>query len=295
MKRILVTGARGFVGRQITPLLAARGYDVHAVTSQTPPRDATCTWHHANLLQERQRETLVTSIGADALLHLAWAATPPHYWTDPENLRWLSATLDLVRSFSSRGGTRVVGAGTCAEYDWTAGHCSEGSTPLHSGSLYGTSKAACGTVLESYGRHTGLSVAWARLFFLFGPYDAPSRLVPSLATALASGQRACCRTGDHVRDFIHVADAAAALVALLESDVTGAVNIASGSPMRIADVARAVAESARRPDLLSVEPGPPQDALVTADISRLRCEVGWHPPLDTIGRIDETVRWTLAQ
>jgi nucleoside-diphosphate-sugar epimerase len=295
MKRILVTGARGFVGRHVTPLLAASGYDVHAVTNHEPPNDLTCTWHRANLIDESQREALISAVGADALVHLAWTARPPHYWTDPENLRWLSATLELVRSFSSRGGTRVVGAGTCAEYDWSTGHCSERSTPLRPASLYGTTKAACGSVLERYGQQTGLSVAWGRLFFLFGPGDAPSRLIPSLTAALARGERACCRAGNHVRDFIYVADAAAALVALLESEVTGAVNIASGSPARIGDVARAVAEHAKRPDLLSVEPGPSQDAVVTADVSRLRGEVGWRPQVDVMARIDETVRWTLAQ
>jgi nucleoside-diphosphate-sugar epimerase len=294
MKRIIVTGARGFVGRHAIPLLVEAGCEVHAVTSGEPSGAGGCTWHTVDLLDTASTEDVIASLRADALLHLAWTAQPPGYWTDPANLRWVSATLELVRAFAEHGGERFVGAGTCAEYDWSAGHCVEGATPLRSSSLYGSAKAACGMVLDSYGRSTGLSVAWGRLFFLFGPHDAPSRLVPSLVTAFAAGEPARCRTGNHVRDFIFAGDAAAALTALLLSDVTGPVNIATGTPMRVADVARAVADCVGRPELLTVEPGDSRDAVVTADVSRLRTEVRWQPGADTITRIHETVRWSLG-
>lgn len=291
MKRVLVTGASGFVGRQVTPLLAASGWDVHGVTSRARPARAALTWHQADLLDAAQRERLVERVQPSALLHLAWSSEPPGYWTDPANVSWLAASLELARHFQQRGGTRLVGAGTCAEYDWRGGICVERSTPLAPRSLYGSAKAACGTVLEAFGVQTGMSVAWGRLFFLFGPHDSPVRLVPSLVQRMASGRPARCTAGGHQRDLLHVADAAAALVALLESPVTGPVNIGSGAALRIGDVARRIADVLETPALLTVDEGPPENALVVADVTRLRDKVGWRPAAGTMAGLDETIRW----
>jgi len=291
MSKVLVTGGRGFVGRQVTAALVAVGHDVHGVTSREAAADARCSWHRTDLLDAAARRALLESVRPDALVHLAWCAKPPHYWSDPENVTWLTASLDLVRTFNEFGGTRVVGVGTCAEYDWTQGYCTERITPIAPSSLYSAAKAACGSVVEHYGREAGLSVAWARLFFLFGPHDSPLRLIPSLVTTLASGQRARCTSGSHVRDFLYVEDAASAIVALLESAVTGPVNIASGVPARVADIARGVADRVGRPDLLTVEAGPPEPAFVAGNVNRLWHEVGWRPKHDLQSALDETVRW----
>ena len=75
------------------------------------------------------------------LLHFAWYTTPGNrYWSAQENIQWLQAGLTLVQEFSAGGGQRMVGAGTCAEYDWRYGYCSEDITPLKPQSLYGISK-----------------------------------------------------------------------------------------------------------------------------------------------------------
>jgi nucleoside-diphosphate-sugar epimerase len=292
MNRVLVTGGRGFVGRHVTSALVAMGHEVHAVASRETGGDSGCSWHRTDLLDTTDRRALIASVRPDALVHLAWCARPPHYWSDPENVTWLTASLDLVRTFAEAGGTRMVGAGTCAEYDWTqGGYCTERATPIVPSSLYAAAKAACGSVLEHYGRETGLSVAWARLFFLFGPHDSPLRLIPSLVTTLASGEPARCTSGNHVRDFLFVEDAASAIVALLDSPVTGPINIASGAPARVGDIARAVADRLGRPDLLTVEAGPAEPAVVAGNVNRLWHEVGWRPKHDLQSALDETVRW----
>jgi nucleoside-diphosphate-sugar epimerase len=295
MKRVLVTGAGGFVGRHVTSALVRGGAEVHAVGSRAKePGNDGCTWHAADLLDPRQVRELVKTVRADTLMHLAWCAKPPDYWTDVDNLRWLAASLELVRLFAEHGGARAVGVGSCAEYDWDYGYCTEAVTPLKPGTLYGTTKAACGSTLTAYGAARGVSVAWARLFFLVGPHDAGSRLVPSLVTALRAGKPARCTSGNHIRDFLHVTDAAAALVALLTSEVTGAVNIGSGVPVRVGDLARGVAARVGRPDLLSVEDGASTHQLVTANVARLRNEVGWQPALDIDSALDDTVAWWSA-
>jgi nucleoside-diphosphate-sugar epimerase len=261
------------------------------VTSGSVPADGSIAWHRADLLDDHDRRTLVAGVRADALVHLAWCAKPPAYWRDPDNLRWVGATLELVRAFASCGGTRVVGAGTCAEYDWRYGLCTEGLTPVNAATLYGASKAACGAVLDAYGRDAGISAAWARLFFLFGPHDSAVRLIPSLVASLSAGEPARCTAGGHYRDFLPVEDAAAAIVALLQTDVTGPVNVGSGTPRSVASMARAVASCLGRETLLTVDEAVSEAPLVTASIERLHREVGWRPTREFAAALESTVRW----
>ena len=288
--RVLVTGASGFVGRHVVPALVGAGYDVHAVSSR--PRDAAAgvTWHQADLLQAGAASALVRDARPEGLVHLAWFTTPPAYWHSAENLRWVAASLDLFRAFVDSGGRRLVGVGTCAEYDWSAGTCVERVTPIAPETLYGAAKAAVASVMDAYARAARVSAAWARLFFIYGPDDHPSRLIPSIAGDLLAGREATCRSGALARDFLHVADAGAAISALFASDVTGPVNIASGTPVTLGAVAQRVAAQLGCSELLRVEPGEPTHPLVVASVARLRDEVRWTPRWD----LDTGLRATLT-
>ena len=291
--RVLLTGASGFVGRPVMRLLIDAGHEVHAVSSRAPA-SASATWHHADLLQRDQGQRLIDAVRPEGLVHLAWFATPPDYWQSPANLAWAVASADLFNAFHRAGGRRIVAAGTCAEYDWRYGYCVERLTPLAPATPYGRAKADAGAALESCAAGAGLSAAWARLFFLFGPHDHDARLVPSLVRNLRAGKPAQCRSGSLIRDFLHVDDAAAAIVALLESGVTGPVNIASGVPTAVATVARAVAERLGRSELLELSPGDDPHPLVVGSVLRLHKEVGWSPARDVETSLDMAVDWWIA-
>ena len=147
--KVLVTGANGFIGRQCLPKLLQRGFHVCAISSQDR-RSGDVEWRRANLLNAEEMRVAVASLRPTHLLHLAWITTPGVYWTSPENLQWLAASLQLIEEFRSRNGMRAVVAGTCAEYDWTEGVCSETTTALRPATLYGTCKHALQQVLASY-------------------------------------------------------------------------------------------------------------------------------------------------
>ena len=76
-------------------------------------------------------------------------------------------------------------------------------------------------MLTGYAASTGLSLAWVRLFYLYGPGEAPGRLVGDAARALRAGPRFATSEGHQRRDFLHVAEAGEAFAALLDSDVEG--------------------------------------------------------------------------
>lgn len=283
-KCVLLTGASGFIGRHCLAPLEAAGFEIHAVTSRVETPDfggSNVHWHRCDLLDAAQTRDLIREVSPSHLLHLSWFVGPG-FWRSTENFRWVAASLELFRAFAEAGGRRVVGAGTCAEYDWSSGWCEENSTPLRPATPYGTCKNALRAMLESLAGETELSQAWGRVFFLFGPHEAPSRLVPSVARALLRGQPTLCSPGEQIRDFLSVEDVAAAFVALLDGEVQGAVNIASGEGVAVKDLVLRLAELAGRPDLvrLGALPAPSEPPRLEASAARLRGEVGWAPQGD---------------
>ncbi|WP_017715484.1 NAD-dependent epimerase/dehydratase family protein [Kamptonema formosum] len=298
MKRVLLTGATGFIGRHCLPLLSARAGEVHAVSRKAPqPNRQDINWHQADLLDSQQVSNLIAKVQPTHLLHFAWFAVPGKYWTALENFRWVQASLDLLQAFAQYGGQRVVMAGTCAEYDWRYGYCCERVTPLLPASAYGICKHALHLMLEAFSAQTGLSAAWGRIFFVYGPHEHPCRLVPSVICSLLRGEKAHCSHGNQIRDFLPVWDVAQACVTLLESQVSGAVNIASGQPVALREIIYKIAEKMGRPDLIHLGslPTPASDThLLVADVSRLTDEVGWSPSSDLDAGLEKTIEWWRA-
>ena len=109
MKRVLLTGARGFVGRHCLAELSRRGFEVHAVSrcANVASRDPGVIWHQANLLDSRTTYDLVARVQPTELMHLAWITICGEYWESPENLSWVRAGLDLIEAFAQHGGRRV--------------------------------------------------------------------------------------------------------------------------------------------------------------------------------------------
>ncbi len=295
MKQVLLTGAGGFVGRHCLQELLARGYKVHA-TSRTPPAGGqdNISWYRVDLLDGRQIEDLLARVRPSHLLHLAWDTTPRLYWTSADNLRWLQASLDLVQAFVRHGGQRIVFAGTCAEYDWSHGYCCERITPLIPATLYGSCKHALRLIVEPYLAQHNTSCAWGRLFFLYGPHEHPQRMVPSVIRALLAKQPAPCTHGRQLRDFLFVADAASALTALLDSDLHGPVNVASGEPIALKDLALRIGERLGRPDLVQLgrlAAPPDEPPILLANITRLTRELSWSPRHGLDKGLRQTIEW----
>jgi nucleoside-diphosphate-sugar epimerase len=298
-RRALVTGATGFIGRHVLEPLRACGCDVHAVSSRAiPPGRNGVTWHRANLHDKAAVSAVLTAVEPTDLLHFAWAMVPGGTAGADDQVRWVESTLGLLRGFRACGGHRAVLAGTCAEYDWRHGYCVEGITPLAPRTTYGVCKQALWSVSEAYARELDLSLAWGRIFFVYGPREPLPRFVPSLVSSLIRREAVSCTHGEQIRDYLHVDDVAHAFVALLLSDVRGAVNIASGVPVRLREIAE---YASRRLDAASLVKlgaltSPPDDPpLLVADVRRLANDVGWRPRLTLQSGLDDTIDWWAAR
>jgi nucleoside-diphosphate-sugar epimerase len=299
VKRLLITGARGFLGRHcLEPALAA-GYEVVAATSGKPPSDhRPITWRQVDLLAPGAARDLVAGVRPSHVLHLAWTTEHGRFWSSPNNLDWLAASVDLVGAFGAFGGSRFVGAGSCAEYDWTTGgRMIEGVTRDEPATFYGRIKLAQHSVLMASAGQFGFSAATGRIFFLFGPDESPERLVPTACRRLIAGEVAAFSSGAQIRDFLHVRDAALGLVALLGSDIEGACNVSSGVGVTIRSIVETIGALTGRPDLIrfgALPDRPGEPAELVGDCSKL-ARTGWTPMSSTDAGLHDAVKYWIER
>jgi nucleoside-diphosphate-sugar epimerase len=294
---VLVTGGSGFVGRALLTAFAEADVEVHATYWPDQPTTplANTFWHRINLLEPAPIEALMRELVPERLVHLAWYVEHGRFWSAPENLDWVAASLHLLRAFAASGGQRVVITGTCAEYDWTvSGPLTESTSPLAPATVYGAAKDGLRRVAAAFARQEGVELAWARLFFMYGPGEAPGRLVPSVINALIAGEPAPTTEGAQVRDFLHIEDVGRALAALLDSSVVGPVNIASGKGIALRELFAVIGQATGREDLirrgaLPTPAGEPPS--LVGDVRRLREEVGVEPRIELATGISQTVSW----
>ena len=299
MKKVLLTGAAGFIGHHCLEPLKARGYEVHAVsTKRMKSGTGGVHWHQANLLEPGAAKALLAEVKPSHLLHLAWFVVPGKLITAPENFAWVRASMELVQEFAAHGGKRLTVCGSGYEYDWNYGYCSEKLTPAVPNTVYGSCKHALNLLVQSFATQAALSAAWGRVFFLYGPNEHPQRLVSSVILSLLKGEPAKCSHGRQIRDYLHVQDVAEGMVALLDSEVTGAVNVSSGQATTLREIVLTIGRVLERPELIQLGAIPARandTPLVVGENLRLLNEVGWKQHFDLEAGLRQTIDWWKAQ
>jgi len=298
MRRVLLTGASGFIGIHCIRPLLDRGFEVHAVSrAPRPAGDLGATWHAADLLRPGAARALVEAVKPTHLLHLAWYVVPGKLIASPENLDWVTASLDLVRGFAEAGGQRLLVCGSGYEYDWRYGYCTEDLTPCVPDTVYGACKHALHEVVRSYAATRQLSFAWPRVFFLYGPNEHPQRLVSSVVRALLRGEPAPCSHGRQIRDYMHVQDVADGLVAVADSGHQDVVNVCSGQATTIREMVLTLGRLTGRPELLQLGaiPARANDVPLVVGANARMTALGWQPHYDLEAGLQQTIDWWRQQ
>lgn len=253
---ILVTGGSGFVGRQILKALSGQNVRLRLVAREPTRLAFTSNWKNIeriiptpDLFAEPTAWWQETCTGVDTLIHAAWYAEPGLYLHSPLNLDCLIGTLQMAKGAVASKIRRFVGLGTCLEYAasdlphaWNA--------PLLPQSPYAGAKAAAYSALAQCLPSQGVEFCWCRLFHLYGEGEASRRLVPYLRTRLASGEVALLSQGTQTLDFMDVTQAGKMVADIALSDVQGATNVSTGSPITLKQMAERIADEYGRRDLL---------------------------------------------
>jgi nucleoside-diphosphate-sugar epimerase len=287
--KIFVTGLSGFIGRHVLPLLLEKHYEVHALTRQDHKERQGVFWHQGDFFDGDFRVSLLRQIQPDSMLHLAWDVGPGYQGSE-QNYEWLRARFELFRDFVIQGGQRAVFAGTCFEYDWNYERCEEDVTPLRPRTTYGVCKNALRELVEDYAKDKSVTWAWGRIFYPFGAGEHPDRFFPSLIRAALNGEPLTVRTGQQIRDFIYVRDVAEAFCCLLlEAEVCGIFNVASGIPCSRARVAEEICDITnyrKLPEIGTLASDEPDSFF--ADIRKLS-GLGWRIRYSLREALDEMI------
>lgn len=252
---VLLTGATGFVGRQVLQKLCERGVQTRVIVRQgkeslvSQSKNIEQIINTNDLFAETSDWWKQACQGIETVIHCAWYAESGQYLQSEKNLDCLIGTLQLAKGSAQTGVRRVVGIGTCFEYDLSTGNLSI-ETPLRPLTPYAGAKAAAFLALSQWLPTQSVEFAWCRLFYLHGEGEDSRRLVPYIRSKLSAGEIAELTSGNQIRDFLDVRVAAEMIVDAAMSNRTGAINICSGIPITVRTLAEQIADEYGRRDLL---------------------------------------------
>lgn len=255
-KKILVTGGSGFVGKQILKALDAE--DVELVLPVRTGKEAFfdylnntyTTIQSHDIFSESEHWWQETCKDIDILIHAAWYVEPGKYLSSPKNLDCLTGSLTMAKGAIKAGVKRIVGIGTCFEYDLSPGVLSI-HTPIAPTTLYAAAKASLYFNLANWlSEEEGVTFAWCRLFYLYGEIEQANRLVPYIRQQIEKGEDVLLTSGKQIRDYLDVAVAGKKIAEIALSEKIGPANICSGTPTTVRQLTEKIADEYGRRDLL---------------------------------------------
>jgi dTDP-6-deoxy-L-talose 4-dehydrogenase (NAD+) len=235
-----MTGATGFVGRHVLAALAAHDLELSVAVRPERPLPALPARARAVVLDmdDAGPHTFDQLGRPDVLLHLAWSGLP-HYAAATHLEVELPRQRQFLEACVQGGLRRLVVTGTCLEYGMQEGELFE-DRPAAPTTAYATAKHRLHEDLQAWRGTHGLELAWLRIFYLFGPGQAASSLFSQLHAAIDRGDTHFPMSpGNQVRDFMPVEQAATEIARLtLRPTDAGTLNLCSGKPTRVIDIAR---------------------------------------------------------
>jgi UDP-glucose 4-epimerase len=293
MKQVLITGGAGFIGSHTTDALLAQGFAVRVLDNFSNGKHANLNAAalangQLTLVQGDVRDAATTDAamkGIDAVLHLAAQVSVPRSVADPvesstHNIAGFLNVLDAVRRHKI---PRMVYASSAAVYGVPeALPLTEANTakPL---SPYGLEKFIDDQYAALYRELYGVSSVGMRYFNVYGPRQDPKSPYAGVISKFADGLEGAhplrvFGDGSQTRDFIYVGDVARANVLALQADVTGVLNVGTGTSVTLLELIEAMKEAFDKPAVVRHEPPATGDIAHSAtNPARLIQTLGWQP------------------
>ena len=246
---VLITGATGFFGRHLTKEALGRGLPVvatfrrHSALTAEFEEQGVLTVRSEDLFEEPLEWWVELLSGVDSVIHAAWPMQRVDYVSPEVNLKALDGSKRIAQAATLVGLEKLVGIGSCYEYDLTE------RTPLSHDSNerpnnpYGLAKLRVQRNWNKVTQSGGVEMAWCRPFFLYGDGERVDRLFPTIVNAVKNGERAFLTHGEQVRDYLPAEVAASKVLDVLLGDYVGVQLICSGEPVTVRDFAKNVEAS----------------------------------------------------
>lgn len=239
-KRVLVTGITGLIGKEITEYLKKRDFEIYGITSSI-----------CNLFDYDAVEKYIEKIRPTHLIHLAWI-TKGDYLSNPKNIEYCDASINLLEAFIRYGGYRAVFAGTCFEYEFIDSMLNE-DTNLKPLTLYAKQKINTYERALEISQRYNISFAWGRIFYVYGHGEDQKRITASIINNLISNEKVSIQYGQLIRDYMYSKDIANAFATLIDSDYEGAINICSGQGISLGEYAGIIAGILNKNELVDIQ------------------------------------------
>ena len=233
-KKVIVTGATGFIGQNLIPYLLEKNYAITAV-SRSPEKAKRFKWFSKVkfIKADINHDPHLIDIGKNiGLFHLAWQGLPNynslHHFEEnlPKNYNFLKI---MVKS----GITQILVAGTCFEYGFQSGPISSKSE-TDPKNAYAMAKDNLRQHLELLNINHPFLLQWARLFYMYGDGQSPHSIIPQLDTAINNNKKIFNMSkGEQLRDYLPIREVVEQLHKLFENSQSGTYNVCSGQPISI--------------------------------------------------------------
>jgi len=315
LKKILITGADGFIGSHLTEALVLAGYDVRAFVLYNSFNSWGWLDHCIEDVKGKfevftgdirdPNGVRMAMMGCDAVLHLAALIAIPYSYHSPDTYvdTNIKGTLNIVQAARDLGVAKVVHTSTSEVYGTARFVPITEDHPLQGQSPYSASKIGADQIVMSFYTSFGMPVATLRPFNTYGPRQSARAVIPTIITQIANGKRQIKLGAVYpTRDFNYVADTVAGFIAALESDrsIGEVINIGSNFEISIGDTARTIAqvmgtEIEILTDKQRLRPEKSEVDRLWASNDKARELLGWEPKYGSLEGfrrgLAETVAW----
>jgi dTDP-glucose 4,6-dehydratase len=303
--RVVVAGGAGFLGSHLCDLLLARDDDVVALDNLSTGFERNITHHETNprfsFVQADVSEDVVVSGAVDAVVNLASPASPQAYLAMPlQTLAVGSEGTRRLLELASRSGARFVQASTSEVYGDPSVHPQREDywgnvNPVGPRSVYDESKRFGEALVMAYHRAAGVDVGIARIFNTYGPRlsAGDGRVVSNfIMQALRGDPLTVYGDGSQTRSLCYVADMVSGLLALLDADATGPVNLGNPTELTVLDLAKRIIELTGSPSVIEHRELPTDDPERRQPDIRLAAQLlGWAPATGLEEGLEATIRF----
>ncbi|MEI0539274.1 NAD-dependent epimerase/dehydratase family protein [Brachyspira pulli] len=274
MKKIIITGITGSIGQYIVEPLKELGFEIYGIGTRNI-EVSKFNYINLNINDHHKLQYIFNDIKPEYLIHLAWDLSKGYFHSNT-NFDMLTSSINILKYFKDNNGKKAIYIGTYAEYSFDHIPAKE-YDQLNPTTVYAKCKQYLREIAELYCKNNNIDFCWARVFNTYGENDNNTRLFPYIINSLKNNMKVSINHSQLEKDYIYAGDVAKILALIINSDITGIINICSGKGIKLMDLAIMIAEKLGKVNLLELKECGTEEPLKTiGDNSRIINELGFY-------------------